>query len=280
MKWLLLLLFPYWIWSQKPFAEINYEAIPFDKDSLPPLPPAPQIKRGWVGSFTYVVRLRGSGNQPKPYWYQISQNRTHGGYIELTSEIKGAIRVNQPDKNNAERWESWIPTGTKRSWNLVNDSLHAFTVITSDACCRTPHDHFNYVRAGDARQWKEGRTHGYDLQIDRINGSFILSAPQIECEAELRDIWKVDPNVKAQKSYLRDVDEKKNKAFLSSGYLNNQDTLMGSITAGQKEISIKRTMPIEFREFLWHESGGKNLYIEPRATGVIEFTLSIRRVGN
>ena len=54
------------------------------KDSLPPLPPLPKIKRGWVGSFRYKIKMKGSGNQPKPYSYFVNFDRMHTGYLELT----------------------------------------------------------------------------------------------------------------------------------------------------------------------------------------------------
>jgi hypothetical protein len=248
------------------------------RDSLPPLPPVPEIKKGWIGTYTYTVRLRGSGNQPKPYSFYAHFHRVHTGFVELTREYRSAIRVNQPDKYNADRWESWIRTGSKKSWNYVNDTLKAVTVITSDACCRTPHDHINIIRAGDARNWQIGETHNYDLQIDHLTGTYILSVPVSTVKAEEHDVWKVNKDAKIKNNILRDVDEKKTKDFGTSGYVNAADTVMGTFKKGQKEIRINRVFPYSYSDFLWHEANSKPLYITPEAKGTIEFTLVLRKV--
>ena len=107
-------------------------------DTLPPMPKAPEVKNGWLGTYTYTVKLKGSGNQPNPYSYYASFHRVHTGFVEFTREVRGAIRVNQPDKYNKDRWESWLSNGTKKSWNYINDTLKAVSVITSDACAYHP----------------------------------------------------------------------------------------------------------------------------------------------
>ena len=248
-------------------------------DSLPPLPPPPPVKNGWIGTFSYVVKLEGSGNKPKPYSYYAKFNRIHTGYVVLDRQVKGAIRVNQPDKNNEQRWESWISNGKKKSWNFVQDSLHEVTVITSDACCRTPHDHYNVTMAGSLKEWKEGLTHNYDLQIDYQTGTFIFSMPLISVEAEYRDTWRIAKDVKAKNNYIRDVDEKGAKEYKTSGVINEMDTLMGSIARGQKEIHFQRKGVINYTDFLWMEPDGKKVFIEPGSNGTVHFSLTLKRIG-
>lgn len=73
--------------------------------------------KGWVGQYVYEIKFE--GRQSLKPWkfdhlYDIKINRVHTGFVELTSEVRGAIRTNQPDKNNGARWESWIPIGTKK----------------------------------------------------------------------------------------------------------------------------------------------------------------------
>ena len=247
-------------------------------DTLPPMPKPPAVKNGWLGTYTYQFRLKGSGNQPKPYSYYAHFQRVHTGFVEFTREVRGAIRVNQPDKYNADRWESWLSIGTKKSWNYINDTLKAVTVITSDACCRTPHDHLRVIRAGDSKQWQEGFTHNMDLQIDHLNGTFILSAPLATTDAQEHVWWKVSKDAAPKNNYLRDVDEKRTINFKASQHLNEQDTLMGTFRKGQKEIIIQRTVPQEFTELLWEEDGGKKVHITPKATGTMTFTLILKRI--
>ncbi|XVJ67419.1 MAG: hypothetical protein HEQ40_15085 [Lacibacter sp.] len=250
------------------------------KDSLPPLPPAPQIKQGWVGTFQYKVQMKGGGNQPKPYSYFVNYNRVHTGYLELTRDVKGAIRVNQPDKYNAQRWESWIPEGSKKSWNYVNDSLHEVTVITADLCCLTPHDHFRTTRAGSTTAWQQGVLHGYDLQIDYTTGSFILSMPLVTCDALFTERWYVNKDAKAKNKYLRNVNESGKQEFKTYQLFNSNDTLMGSFQKGQQEIVLRRTEPLTYKSYLWYDlKKGVDLYITPFVKGTVEFELRLKRVG-
>lgn len=263
-------------WKPQPAA--TYLASTPHWDSLPPMPPEPKIGKGWIGTYTYTVRLRGSGNQPRPYSFYAHFNRVHTGFLELTREIRSAILVNQPDKYNEQRWESWIRTGSKQSWNYVNDTLTAVTVITSDACCRTPHDHMNIIRAGDARSWQVGETYNYDLQIDHVTGTYILSLPLAKTKADMHDVWKVNKDAKIKNSYLRDVDEKSTKEFGTSGYINAMDTVMGTFKKGQKEIVIRRTSPMSYTDFLWQDDQGKVISITPAARGTIELNIVLRKV--
>lgn len=249
-------------------------------DSLPPLPPPAQIKRGWLGTFQYKIQMKGGGNQPKPYSYFVNFNRVHTGYMELTREVKGAIRVNQPDKNNAQRWESWMPEGSKKSWNYVNDSLHEVTVITADPCCLTPHDHFRTTRTGSSTQWKQGLLHNYDLQIDHTTGSFILSMPLVSCDAQFTERWYVNKDAKAKNKYLRNVADSGKTEFKTYQCFNDNDTLMGRLERGQNEIIIRRTGPLTYKSFLWHDEKKGDLYITPFVKGTVEFELRLTRVGN
>jgi hypothetical protein len=249
-------------------------------DSLPRLPETPNVKRGWVGQYVYTVKLNGRGTQPKPYAYYVNYDRIHTGYVELTSEVKGAIRANAPDRYNEQRWESWIPQGSKKSWSYINDSLHQLTVITADQCCLTPHDNFRITKAGSATALQEGVTHGYDLQIDYSTGNYILSMPLVRCDAQQTEIWYVNKEAKPKNNYLRNVNETKTGEFKTYGYFNPMDTIMGLVSRGQKEIVIRRSATLTYSEFLYTDAKGKNIYITPAAKGTVDFILTLKRVGN
>lgn len=248
-------------------------------DSLPPLPPPPPMNNGWMGTYSYVVKLEGSGNQPKPYSYYVKFHRVHTGYVVLERLVKGAIRVNQPDKYNEQRWESWINVGSKKSFNMVNDSLHEVTVITSDPCCRTPHDHYRTMRAGSSTAWQEGFSSSPDLQIDHQTGTFIFSMPTPSIEVEYRDIWRIAKDVKASNNYVRDVDENGKTEFKTYASFNDMDTLMGQFSKGQREIQLRRTGTITYTDLLWEEPGGKKITIQPASKGTVEFRLTLKRIG-
>lgn len=248
-------------------------------DSFPPLPPAPVVKRGWAGTFTYTVRLSGGGNRPRPYSLFASFNRLHRGYLELTREIKSPIRVNQPDKDNARRWESWIPVGRKTSWNFLNDSLSAVTVITSDPCCRTPHDHIRTAKAGSPREWQTGELHNYNLQIDYETGTYILSLPLVRFQTQVNETWRRSRLATDKSKVIRNKQETFQHDFSNAGYLNPMDTLMGRFSPGQEEIVIRRTASLEYTDFLWHDIQGRPVHISPSARGQVILELVLRRTG-
>ena len=249
-------------------------------DSLPPLPAPPAIQRGWVGTFRYTYLLKGKGNQPKPYSYAVDFRRIHTGNIELTRQIKSAIRVNQPDKYNEQRWESWIPEGRKKCWNYVNDQLQEVTVITSDDCCLAPHDHSLTIKAGSTTAWHEGNLHNYNLQCDYTTGTYILSMPISQCEIPVRETWKLNRNAPSKTNYARNVDETRNATVQNYGYFNEMDTLMGRIARGQKEIVVKRAAAVTYRSYLWHDPSRGPVHITPFATGTVVFEMRLKRVGD
>jgi hypothetical protein len=248
-------------------------------DTMPKLPDAANVANGWVGQYVYTVKLNGRGTQPKPYSYYVNFDRIHTGYVELVTQRKLAIRANSPDRYNEQRWESWIAKGSKKSWNYVNDSVHQVTVITSDRCCLTPHDNFRTIKAGSLSKLKQGVTHGYDLQIDYSNGTYVLSMPIARCDAQQVDIWRVNKEAKSKNNYLRNVNDTTIEEFKTYTYFNEMDTIMGTFTRGQKEIAIRRTSSITYKEFLYHDAQGKPIYITPFAKGTTEFVLTLRKVG-
>jgi hypothetical protein len=254
------------------------------KDSLPAVPYQPSIKRGWVGQYVYELNFTGKGNKPAPFMYNVSINRLHTGFVELSNEIRGAIRVNQPDKNNATRWESWIAEGKKPSWNYVNDTVNQVTVITSDKCCRTPHNHQFTVTTGSKEILTKGETHYVDLQIDRQTGTWILSVPKTIFKADMWDKWNVAG--KKLNNYIREIEENtkgKDMKLQEVGDdlqgLKTWDTITGIIKPGQREIVIRRSIPLVYKHYLWHTDNGTEVFITPAVKGKMEFILTLKRVG-
>ncbi len=254
-------------------------------DSLPIIDYAPLVKRGWVGQYVYRLNYKGKGNMPAPFRYDVSYNRVHTGFVELSREINAAIRVNQADKNNATRWESWIAEGKKPSWNNVHDSIQQVTVITSDKCCRTPHNHQLIVTTGSNEAYTKGETYFADLQIDRQTGTWILSVPKTMFKADLWEQWKVVG--KKLNNYIREKEENmkgKNMKLQDVGDdlqgMKTWDTITGIIKPGQREIILRRSIPLAYSHYLWHTDNGKEVLITPVAKGSMEFTLTLKRVGD
>lgn len=254
------------------------------KDSLPLIPYQPSVKRGWVGQYVYEINFRGKGNKPAPFMYNVSFNRLHTGFVELSNEIRGAIRVNQPDKNNTIRWESWIAAGKKPSWNYVNDTITEVTVITSDNCCRTPHNHYLTVTSGNKETLTKGETTSVDLQIDRQTGTWILSVPKTVFKADLYEKWNVLG--KKLNNYVREKEENMNGEDLKLQQLYHLnglaewDTIQGTIKPGQREIVIRRSIPLEYKHYLWDTDDGSKVFITPVVKGELQFRLILQRVGD
>ena len=254
------------------------------KNSLPLLPYQPSVKRGWVGQYVYELNFRGKGNKPAPFMYNVSYNRLHTGFVELSNEVRGAIRVNQPDKNNTIRWESWIAAGRKPSWNYVKDTITEVTVITSDDCCRTPHNHYLTVTSGNKETLTKGETHYVDLQIDRQSETWILSVPKTVFKANLYEKWNVLG--KKLNNYVRETEENMNgedlklKELYDLKGLADWDTVQGTIKPGQREIMIRRSIPLEYKHYLWHTNDGREVFITPVVKGELQFRLLLKRVGD
>ena len=90
---------------------------------MPDIPYKPSIKKGWVGQYVYQINFDDTStakNDPYKTYYSVKANGTYSGFIEFPTEVRGAIRVNQPDKNNTIRWESWIRSGTSYSYSNVD----------------------------------------------------------------------------------------------------------------------------------------------------------------
>jgi hypothetical protein len=254
------------------------------QDSLPVVPYQPQVKNGWVGQYVYRVRFRGKGNQPAPFRYEVSFNHVHTGFAELSREIRGPLKVNQPDRYNQERWESWIATAKGRGWSYLADTVKEVTVITSDNCCLTPHNFTFYAQAGSRQQLTESPVSSIDLQIDWQTGTWTLSLPNFQVKTQVYEKWNVFDKKLQKNNYIR-VKEETREVEGGIGLMNTAlalaDTLQGQIRPGQTEIVIRRKIPLTYKSYLWDDAKtGKPVHITPLATGFMDFALTLRRVKN
>lgn len=256
--------------------------------AFPSVPYTPKVSKGWVGQYVYEIKFEGKQNL-KPtkfdYLYDIKINRVHTGFVELTSEVRGAIRTNQPDKNNGARWESWIPIGTKKtSWSMQDEFIKTATAAFPKLSAAATDKYSTLVQVERNIQyttngnWVNGRTHYVDLQIDHVEGKYTLAVPKVEFSLEGEE-WgiKIAPDGKTTAPY-----REKNKGDLThQGSVTlspiEWDILSDSFTENQREIVIRKRIPVKYAPESFEERGKK--YQLPATTGFMDFYLVLKRVG-
>jgi hypothetical protein len=166
----------------------------------------------------------------------------------------------------------------------VKDTITEVTVITSDDCCRTPHNHYLTVTSGNKETLTKGETHYVDLQIDRQTETWILSVPKTVFKANLYEKWnvlgkKLNNYVRESEENMNGEDLKLNELYDLKG-LADWDTVQGTIKPGQREIMIRRSIPLEYKHYLWHANDGREVFITPVVKGELQFRLLLKRVGD
>lgn len=256
--------------------------------TFPKIDYSPNVSKGWVGQYVYEIKFEGR-QALKPskfdYLYDIKIDRVHTGFVELTSEVRAAIRTNQPDKNNAARWESWIPIGTKKtSWSMQDEFIKtaqaAFPRLSAAATDKFStlvqvERNIQYTTNGN---WVNGRTHYVDLQIDHTEGKYTLAVPSVEFSLE-GEQWgvKIAPDGKTTAPYREKI--KGNLTHQGSMILQpiDWDILDGKFAEGQKEIVIRRRIPVKYAPEAFDERGKK--YQLPPTNGFIDFYMVLKKVG-
>lgn len=248
----------------------------------------PKVGKGWVGQYVYEIKF--AGKQSLKPWkfehsYDIKIDRVHTGFVELTSEVRGAIRTNQPDKNNASRWESWIPIGTKKtSWSMQNEFIKTMTSAYPNLSSAAS-DKFSSllqiernIQFNTNGGWVNGRTHYVDLQIDHVDGKYTLAVPKVEFSLE-GESWgiKIAPDGKSTTPFR----EKINGNLTHQGAMIHSplewDILDGKFTEGQREIVIRKRIPVKYAPESFEERGKKHQL--PPTAGFMDFYLVLKKVG-
>jgi hypothetical protein len=237
---------------------------------MPSLQYKPEIKKGWVGQFVYQLKFNdstGGGKGKDRVYCQIIIDRTNSGFVELTSEVIGAIRSNQPDKNNGQRYESWIGSGTRKSWNEHDEIDTVIAPVGVQVSMAITGRLDKYSRYTSADKWVQGWITNTDIQIDNTTGKYSFAVPIANYEIE-GDETMVEYTFKPEKKDVRNC--KENRTFNSSGAsylaLGKWDIIEGNFKEGQKEIIIRERIPLtldqshndkklpakkEFIDFLW-----------------------------
>ncbi|MBS1793417.1 MAG: hypothetical protein JSS81_06160 [Acidobacteria bacterium] len=270
------------------FLSIAAAAQTLPEMTFPKIDYTPKVSKGWVGQYLYAIKFDGRQSlRPTKfdYLYDVKIERVHTGFVELTSEVRGAIRTNQPDKNNGARWESWIPIGTKiTSWSMQDEfvktafaaypNLGVAAVDKYSALVQLERN-IRYTTNG---AWVRGRTHYCDLQIDHATGKYTLAVPKVEFVLEGED-WgtRIGPDGKTVAPYREKI--KGDLTHQGSVFLSpiEWDILSGDFAEGQREIVVRRRIPVKYAPEPFEERGKK--YQLPATTGFIDFYMVLTRVG-
>jgi hypothetical protein len=255
---------------------VNAQTKALPEIAFPELPYTPDVKKGWVGQFVYQLKFNdstGGGKGKDRVYYHIIIDRTNSGFVELTSEVRGAIRSNQPDKNNGQRYESWIGSGTKKSWSKHDEIDTVIAPVGQQVSMAITGRLDKYSRYTSADKWVQGWITNTDLQIDNTTGKYSFAVPIANYQIE-GDETMVEYTFKPEKKDVRN--RKENRTFNSSGanYLSfgEWNIVEGSFKEGQKEIIIRERIPVTLDQ----SHNDKKL---PPKKGFIDFFMVLKKIG-
>jgi hypothetical protein len=248
---------------------------------MPEIEYKPAIKIGWVGQYVYELHFNGKSSLKTPKaevpLYRVKTDRTHTGYVEFPTEIKGAIRSNQPDKNNKERYESWIRKGTSKSWSKVMDSLKSVEYLGVMG---------DFVNIGTIEKntvhnsngnWVQGAMYNCDMQIDYTEGKYSFAMPYVSLEMDEEE-WGVETYFKPAKNvpFQKKIKTRLESRNLSSLQLGEWGLITGSFQKDQKEIVIRKRIPFLLQPVTIQK--GKEVKL-PAVKGYIDFYLVLKKIG-
>lgn len=247
--------------------------------TFPTLPYSPKIKKGWVGQYVYEIRFEGKSSGltgVNETFYSVKVNNQHSGFIEFPTEVRGAIRVNQPDKNNVTRWESWIRSGSSKSWSNVDlliQTKEPTASMTSDAINGKLEKTFRIASDGN---WAEGWMENADLQIDHTEGKYSFAVPfvtykQAGTEKQVKTVYKplkVD-------SLTREMSSSHDFRDLIYVQKTDWNLVEGSFTEGQQEIIIRKRIPLLLQQSV--SRGGKDIKLSA-AKGYMDFYMVLKKI--
>jgi hypothetical protein len=239
----------------------------------------PSITTGWVGQYVYELHFDGvssiktaKGNIP---YYRVKTDRILTGYVEFPMQVKGAIRSNQPDGYNKERYEGWIRSGSSSTWSKVVDSIKTilYSGIMGDIV-NTGTIETNYARNSNGN-WVEGWLEGCDLQIDYTTGQYSFGLPVVSFEME-EDVWGVKTNFKPEKKEPFQRKQKARLNYRNVTYLqfDMPKYVTDSFIKGQKEITIRKRIPVLLEQTT--TQGSKTITL-PVVKGYMDFYLILKK---
>lgn len=240
----------------------------------------PKTKKGWVGQYVYELHFNDStsyGTGKKLIKYRIKGDNIHTGFIEFPMEVRGSIRTNQPDKNNTTRWESWIQSGTSKSWSKVNDTITAIAPVgnmVNDAITGRLETNTAF-NSGDT--WVKGWMNNADLQIDHTEKKYTLAVPLLSFYIEVNE-WGAEFTYSPAGN--KPFSKKQTKELGLNCMIYPQPVEWSMITdtfdTGQKEIVVRKRIPVKLAQFT--TQGTKDIPL-PVKKGYMDFYMVLKRIG-
>ena len=249
---------------------------PLPEIKLPVLDYKPTIKKGWVGQFVYQLNFNdstGGGKGKNRVYYHLIINRTNSGFVEFPTEVRGAIRSNQPDKNNVQRYESWLSSGTKNSWSKHDETDTVIVPIAQLGRDGITGRLEKYFRFTSADNWVKGWITNTDMQIGHTTGKYSFAVPLVHYELEGDETVVNIESSPAKKDISTKKNNKKHGATgIDYLIVGDWTILEGSFKEGQQEIIIRERIPVTLEPS--HDN--KKL---PAINGFVDFYLVLKKVG-
>jgi len=244
---------------------------------LPETVHKPTITKGWMGQYVYELHFNDSiyyknGNYEKGI--RVRADNTYTGYIEFPTEVKGAIRSNQPDKNNTTRYESWIGSGTHNSWSLINDTIKRTAPLgVMGSTSVTGKVQTISVFSSDGN-WVKGWMNNADLQIDHTEKKYSLAIPVVTFDME-ENTWGEEVYFKPSKKVPVSRKNKQSCNYISIVPLSESDWnfVEDIFRDNQNEIIIRKRIPLSLG--LEVEKGNATSLLTKK--GYMDFYLDLRK---
>jgi hypothetical protein len=248
--------------------------------NFPSVPYTPKIKKGWVGQFVYEIHFDGESSGMLgtfKQFYKVKADCVHSGFIEFPTEVKGAIRVNQPDKNNGSRWESWIRSGTSFTFSNVDvtiTSAEQTTKMPNDAITGTLERKATWSSAGG---WAKGWLANTDLQIDHSTGTYTFAVPTLEYEQAGTEQFITTTFSPAKKDTI--ITSTNSRHGYSDFYylqMGEWSMVSGPFREGQTDLIIRKRIPLLLQQTI--KRGIKEIKLSA-AKDYMDFYVVLKRIG-
>ncbi len=256
------------------------------KDSLPEIkfpeiPYKASIKKGWVGQYIYQINFDDTStakNDPYKTYYSVKANCTYSGFIEFPTEVRGAIRVNQPDKYNTARWESWIRSGTSYSYSNVDVKVKSLEPHAATPISGITGTIEKTITLSSGGEWIKGWMFNCDLQIDHTEGKYSLAVPYVNYDLKGGKEQYITTTIRPAKKDTVIKEMNSRHDFRDYIYVNtggNWEFITGNFKRGQTEIVIRERIPFVLQQTVTRNT---KLIKLSAAKGYMDFYLILKRL--
>ncbi len=249
---------------------------------LPAIDYKPTIKKGWAGQYVYQINFDDTStakNDPYKTYYSVKANCTYSGYIEFPTEVRGAIRVNQPDKYNATRWESWIRSGTSSSFSNVDVLVKSLEPHAATPVSGITGTIEKTMTLSSGSEWIKGWMFNCDMQIDHTEGKYSFAVPYVNYDLKGGKEQYIITTFRPAKKDTVIKEMNTRHDFRDYKYVNtggDWEFVTGNFKQGQTEIVIRERIPFVLQQAVTRN--GKDIKLSA-AKGFMDFYLVLKKVG-